>query len=215
MRIVAVSLGALFATLFCLSYGIAALDKTTQSRHDATLSVQTGPIFYGKVDSLSESSGTLIVKGRNGVVSFDISNPILMGYRSINDIKEGHFIGVQYVRNGIRIIKKGSETKSMPLEPKIAGKSHSAQEKPVTTMQNKMRKIIRPLRRFEKSDNEIRVFGDIDVNKDGKLSPIELSTMIRDLTMAKFRQYDKNGNGYLDKKEFVDISKTDVEWKNE
>jgi hypothetical protein len=215
MRIVAVSLGALFAMLFFLSYGNAALDTTTQSRHDATSSVRTGPIFYGKVDRLNESSEVLTIKGRNGVVAFDISNPILMGYRSINDIKVGDFIGVQYTRNGIRILKKGSEIKNMPLEAETAGKSRPVHEQPVTTMQNNMKKKPKAVKRFNKSNNEIKVFGDIDVNKDGKLSPIELSTMIRELTMAKFRQYDKNGNGYLDKKEFVDILRTEVERKSE
>jgi hypothetical protein len=213
MRTIVASLGALFATFFFFSYGTAAPDKPTQLRHDAISSVRTSSAYYGRVNKLSETSGILTVAGKNGVVTFDISNPILMGYRSITDIKEGDFIGVQYDRNGIRIIKKGNENKL--LEQEIVGKPQPTHKQSVATTQNNMKKKPSQLKRLEKSDSEIKAFGDIDVNKDGKLSPVELSTMIRDLTMVQFRQYDKNRNGYLDKKEFIYISKTDAERKNE
>ena len=45
-------------------------------------------------------------------------------------------------------------------------------------------------------------FAGVDNNKDGRISPIELSVLIPNLTMEQFRQYDKNHDGHLDKAEF-------------
>jgi Ca2+-binding EF-hand superfamily protein len=49
-------------------------------------------------------------------------------------------------------------------------------------------------------------FADVDNNKDGKISAIELSVVIPGLTMEQFRQYDKNHDGYLNKAEFEQIA---------
>jgi Ca2+-binding EF-hand superfamily protein len=46
-------------------------------------------------------------------------------------------------------------------------------------------------------------FRNADVNKDGKVDAAELTIIIIDITPAKFKEYDKNGDGILDDKEFV------------
>ncbi len=45
-------------------------------------------------------------------------------------------------------------------------------------------------------------FKDADVNKDGKVDAPELTIMIINMTPAKFKEYDKNGDGILDQNEF-------------
>ena len=49
-------------------------------------------------------------------------------------------------------------------------------------------------------------FADVDNNKDGKISAMELSVVIPNLTVEQFRQYDKNHDGYLNKAEFEQIA---------
>ena len=46
------------------------------------------------------------------------------------------------------------------------------------------------------------IFKDIDNNKDGKITPIELCVMVPDLTLQKFKEYDKNNDGCLNEREF-------------
>ncbi|OPY68357.1 MAG: EF hand [Syntrophorhabdaceae bacterium PtaU1.Bin034] len=45
-------------------------------------------------------------------------------------------------------------------------------------------------------------FKDADVNKDGKVDAAELTIIMINVTPEKFREYDKNGDGALDEKEF-------------
>jgi len=48
-------------------------------------------------------------------------------------------------------------------------------------------------------------FEDVDNNKDGWISPVELCVLIPDMTMEQFRKYDKNGDGRLDRVEYGQI----------
>jgi hypothetical protein len=189
---------------------------TTDSIRNIPASLaKVGPVFYGKVERISESSDVLTIKGKNGVVAFDVTNPILIGYGNVRDVKVGDFVGVQYVHNGIRIIKTGNERKYISVEPKIVKKPKPSPEissiKPQTSKSNSMKLQ----RRIRKSGEDCTSFDDIDVNKDGKLSPIELSTILRDLTMERFKQYDKNGNGCLDRKEFTNVIRNDSDKRSE
>ncbi|HEX2964743.1 MAG TPA: hypothetical protein VHO84_03110, partial [Syntrophorhabdaceae bacterium] len=47
-----------------------------------------------------------------------------------------------------------------------------------------------------------KTFSGIDNDKDGKLSPIELCVLKPDLTLEAFRQFDKNGDGFLNQLEY-------------
>lgn len=45
-------------------------------------------------------------------------------------------------------------------------------------------------------------FKDADMNKDGKVDAAELTIIVINITPDKFKGYDKNGDGFLDEKEF-------------
>lgn len=45
-------------------------------------------------------------------------------------------------------------------------------------------------------------FKDVDVNKDGKVDAPELTITIIQITPEKFKKYDRNGDGVLDRNEF-------------
>ena len=51
-------------------------------------------------------------------------------------------------------------------------------------------------------------FKDIDNNKDGKITPIELCVLVPDLTLQKFKEYDKNSDGCLNEREFSAVKRT-------
>jgi Ca2+-binding EF-hand superfamily protein len=50
-------------------------------------------------------------------------------------------------------------------------------------------------------------FAEIDNNKDGKISPVELSTVMPSVSMESFKQYDRNGDGFLDMNEYRSVRK--------
>jgi hypothetical protein len=212
MKIVIAMVGILLSIAI---YADGRSATTDGMQNIPTSLAKVGPVFHGKVERINESSNVLTIKGKSGIVTFDVSNPILIGYGNVGDIKVGDFVGVQYVHNGIKIIKAGNEKKYVSVEPKIIKKSKPSSEiaaiKPQTNKSNSMKLQ----RRIRKSSEDCKSFDDVDVNKDGKLSPIELSTMIRDLTMERFKQYDKNGNGCLDRKEFTNIIRNDLDKKRE
>jgi hypothetical protein len=159
-------------------------------------------IYDGKVVRIDFASRVLSVRGGGGVVSFDVSNPTLSGFKSIADIRSGDMVGLSYTESGIRIVRlsgKGaaiaqekSSSKREPSDGSVSG-AQPAQG-------GKQSRISKKLpRRQTKTGSD---FDDVDANKDGKVSPVELSVIIPDITMDRFRQYNKSGRGYLDRTEF-------------
>jgi len=59
----------------------------------------------------------------------------------------------------------------------------------------------------EKPAAKKKGFKDIDANKDGKVTIEELTVIFINVTPEMFKQFDKNGDGVLDEKEFKDASK--------
>ena len=59
----------------------------------------------------------------------------------------------------------------------------------------------------EKPAAKKKGFKDIDANKDGKVTIEELTVIFINVTPEMFKQFDKNGDGVLDEKEFGDASK--------
>jgi len=137
------------------------------------------------------SSQTFSVKGRLNTVTFDASNPVFSGYRTLSDMRVGDPVGVSYTADGIRVQRhRGGPAQKGQGEggPKAsAGRKHGL------------------LKWEPRSGNGS--FDRADVNKDGRISPVELSTVIPDVTRDQFRQWDKNGDGLLDRAEFAEAMK--------
>jgi hypothetical protein len=164
------------------------------------------PVFSGRVVRVDPHAGVLSVSGRGGTVTFDVSSPMLSGFKTLSDIRPGDPVGVSYTETGVRVIKLASLPKAQPSEEKAAvgAKTPKTAEQPRT---------VKKLQRRQVAVTGGTSFEDADVSKDGKITPVELSVVIPDVTMERFRRYDKNGNGYLDRSEFSEAIRQDKESK--
>ncbi len=145
------------------------------------------PDFSGKVVRINLASETLSLKNRENTVTFDASTPILSGYRVFSDIRVGDSVAVSYAPNGIRVARLADR----PVAEDV--------ERPPASRQ---RKAGGPLRRDPRATGTD--FDDVDANKDGKITPVELSAVIPDITLDRFRRYDANHDGYLNRAEFAE-----------
>ncbi len=150
-----------------------------------------GRSINGEVVRVDSAAKTMSVRSGGALINFDISNPVLQGYGSLTSIRKGDRVGLSYTANGIRIARLG---KGAPESPSVAEK----QPGPAAKKQKKSLFV----RRIKADD---RSFSSVDNNKDGKISPIELSVIIPNLTVEQFRQYDRNNDGRLDRNEFEQI----------
>ena len=146
--------------------------------------VQARPFFTGKVVQVNGLLETFSVRGREATVTFDASRPVLRGYRSLSDMRVGDLVAVSYLEDGISVMRQGSGRPERP-----AGGAPW-----VRTAHGMLKRTQR---------GSTATFDDVDVNKDGRISPVELSTIIPDITLDKFRQHDANSDGYLDRAEFA------------
>jgi hypothetical protein len=161
-------------------------------------SVRARVDYVGEVLKVDADSRSMTLRSGGSTVNFDISNAVLQGYGTITGIKKGDRVGAGYTKDGIHITKlprvaekTGPETG--PPEKNVPGSPHVQKPKKPS-----------PFARRAKTDG--KSFADVDNNKDGKISPVELSVVIPDLTVEQFRQYDKNRDGYLNKAEFEQIT---------
>ena len=194
----------LFST--CLLLSIVTF---VESREDS----RTSSVFYGKVEKLDSSSGTLSIRGKSNSVTFDATNPILSGYQSFSEVKIGDLVGIQYIQKGIKIVRMGAVTKkpSISEDSKAEKKlkiSPEKEKKLPPQHKNGLMKLQKRINGNRKGDG--LSFEDADINRDGNLSPVELSIIIKDLTMERFKEWDRNGNGFIDKREFADIFKLEI-----
>jgi hypothetical protein len=148
--------------------------------------------FIGEVLKVDTASQSMTLRSGGSTVGFNISNPVLQGYRSIADIRKGDRVGAGYTTDGILITKLPKSAERVTVEKSVPPSSVRKPKKPS------------PFARRTKTDG--KSFADVDNNKDGKISPVELSVVIPNLTMEQFRQYDKNRDGHLDKAEFGQIN---------
>ena len=134
---------------------------------------------------LDTTGRTISVRGRGRTVTFDASNPVLRPGQKLEDFRMGSYVAVSYTSNGIRIARSSK---------KEAG-SVEVSEAPA------------PGRRAARSKApRVRMKGtgfvDVDENKDGKITPVELSVVLGGLTMEQFKTYDRNGDGCLSEAEY-------------
>jgi hypothetical protein len=153
---------------------------------DATRAVAK-PAFSGRVVGINLASETLSLKSTRDTVTFDASRPILSGYRALSDIRVGDTVEVSYVPDGIKVIR-------------LAGRPLAHTEKPPAGPQRRRAGLLRRGPRRSGSD-----FDDVDANKDGHITPVELSVLFPDITLDWFRQHDANKDGYLNRTEFADM----------
>jgi len=172
--------------------------------------VKTIEEFAGTVVNVDVSEKMITVAKRGIALTFDISSPKLNGYQGINEVKVGDYVSITSTNKGIKIAKTSAESLrpqvkkeevSKPI-PRPAPKPKKVASIPKETLVPKKRSPVRVRERKISKD-----FKDVDNNQDGKISPIELSVITPDLTMKQFREYDKNGNGYLDESEYNAVVK--------
>jgi hypothetical protein len=110
----------------------------------------------------------------------------------------GDRVKVSYTATGIEVTKLGGRPE------RAARKEGGGEAQPprVQVREKPAKGVKKVLRRAKIGDGE--GFDDVDLKKNGKITPMELSIVIKDLTMEQFRKYDKKHRGYLDKGEFLD-----------
>ena len=160
--------------------------------------------FAGTVTYVDPPNTTLSIRSQGKTISFDMSKTILIGYGSIGEIKKGDEVSVGYTQFGLQVRKGAFAVTQREVVPHREIVSRKVVAKIETTKPELQRGA--PIRM---KDNKYPTsFKDIDNNKDGKITPIELCVMVPDLTLQKFKEYDKNGDGYLNESEFNAMKRT-------
>ncbi len=178
--------------------GSKAVRAALASKKEGGRAPVTGRVVY--VNAVAE---TLTIRTGTNTVTFDVSNPTLSGFRSLAEIRTGDWVAVAYTVWGVTI-RKGRGQTEVP-ERTSSRSPFILEEGPPKKQKQKQAHASTALPRRHQQKGES--FDDVDVNKDGKISPVELSTLIRDITMDVFRQCDRNGDGFIDRTEFVDTAR--------
>ncbi len=163
--------------------------------------VEPRHVFSGRVVQVDVAAGAFTLKDRGNTVGFDASNPIFSGYRSLSAMHPGDWVAVSYTTDGIRVAKLTGRPASVEGAEVGAGKRPAGEAPKGNRTRTKEGLIKR-----QKSTDDTG-FDQADAKKDGKITPVELSVVIKDVTLDEFRQFDKNHHGYLNKAEFLEAVK--------
>lgn len=146
--------------------------------------------FSGTVTHVDPGTAILSIRNQGKTITFDMSKAILIGYQNTGEIRKGDSISVGYTQYGLQI-RKGifavTHKETVPQKTTIGGNTTKTQKSALA---------------WWKDSRNSRSFYDIDNNKDGAITPVELCALIPDLTLQKFREYDKNADGFLSEAEF-------------
>jgi hypothetical protein len=175
--------------------------------------------FSGTVTHVDPATATLSLRSQGKTITFDMSKVILIGYGNTGEIKKGDEVSVGYTQFGLQV-QKGAfaithreniprrevvPQKEVVLPKAIVPQQNTAPQKAVTRVDTTKPQRTTPIRMAD--NKHPTTFKDIDNNKDGKITPIELCVMLPDLTLPKFKEYDKNGDGYLNEREFSTVKR--------
>lgn len=158
-------------------------------------------IFTGKVTRLNP--GTIAVQTSDKHLAFDLVNPVLRGYANAGDIKVGDIVSLGYISSGIAIVK--GETFPEDLKPQTAADDLSTPKTNNRKYKQTANNRSAPVRVKYKVNR--MSFAEIDNNKDGKISPVELGAVMPSVTMETFKRYDRDSNGFLDTNEYRAVKK--------
>ncbi len=171
------------------------------------LKVRTGSrtTFTGTVTAVDYVGKTISVKSAGKNLTFDLTNPVMRGYKHAGEIQIGDVITMGYIKNGIGIVK-GENFHQDLLDQTAPDEVTSSQKgKRQTTSKQASSNRAAPVRVKYKVNT--LAFKDVDNNKDGKISPVELCTVLPSLTMEDFKKYDRDGDGSLSESEYRDVRK--------
>lgn len=195
---------------------------TPKERYLIRVKTRSAVDVIGSVVRIDRTARNITLTGKGKTITFDMINPSLIGYASLDEIKTGDTVTVSYVKEGLQI-RKGlppappqSKTARANTAPPRASVQKKAEPK---AMQQKSgeTKTVSPKTEAKKPQKTAAIrttpvrlrdkprsseFRDVDNNKDGKVSAVELTVLFPDLTLQQFREYDKNGDGVLDEPEF-------------
>ena len=162
--------------------------------------------FSGTVATIDPASASLSIRNQGKTISFDMSKSILIGYQSIGEIKKGDEVSVGYTQYGLQIRKgifavthQNTTSRQQVIPQKVA--LQKAATRVDTTKPQRGAPIRMANNRYSTS------FNTIDNNKDGKVTPIELCVLVPDLTIQKFKEYDKNSDGCLNESEYNTVKR--------
>lgn len=160
-------------------------------------------IFTGTVTRLDTASRTISLKTSDKHLAFDLVNPHLRGYQNAGDIKVGDTVSLGYIPNGIAIAK--GETFPEDLKPLTTADDLLPHKPSGKKFKQTANNHARPVRVKYKVNR--MSFADVDNNKDGKISPVELGAVLPSVTIEDFKRYDRNGDGFLDASEYKTVRK--------
>ncbi len=171
--------------------------KKTENSSKIIIRARSKGAFTGIVTNINKMGKTITVRNKGILVTFDIDNLFLKGYGNLEQIKVGDHIMVSYTGHGTKIIKY---TSTYSESKDYTTKRVSSSKKTNKTKTCKLRPVRMRERTYSTS------FLDVDNNHDNKITPIELSTVISNLTVEDFRKYDRDGDGHLDEAEYALIN---------
>ncbi|MDD3845011.1 MAG: EF-hand domain-containing protein [Syntrophorhabdaceae bacterium] len=163
--------------------------------------------FTGSVTAVDYVGKTISVKSTGKNLTFDLTNPVVRGYANIGEIQIGDTITLGYIKNGIGIVKGENfhpDLQNQTAPDELASSRKGKRSKRATANQSS-KKGATPVRVKYKVNR--LAFNDVDNNKDGKVSPVELGTVLPSLTMEDFKKYDRNGDGGLNEAEYGSVKK--------
>ena len=211
MKVMAINV-VFLAAFSCMAMGHARAGSSDEPKGSVTAHHRTAVrtelkhteakhVFSGRVEQVDVAARTFSVSDRGNRIGFDASNPIFTGYRSLSDMEIGDRVAAFYTTHGIRVTKLSAGGPSGR-----KGEVRAEEEAAAGLLGEKPSRPARRLIKMAKQRDQAG-FDEADIKKDGKITPVGLSVVIKDITMDEFSKYDKNHHGYLNKAEFLDAVK--------